>query len=70
MFACRDGRIRWSTREVCSRAAAVEIVSDGSGLKVNVRTRCGCYLAAANIVCTVLAANPSSAASIRTVQRL
>jgi len=41
----------------------------GSGLKVKVRMRWGCNLAAASIACTVLGGSPSSAARVRTVQR-
>jgi hypothetical protein len=42
----------------------------GSGLKVKVRTRWGCNLAATSMPCTVLAGSLSSAAKVRTVQRL
>jgi len=42
----------------------------GSGLKVNVRMRCGCKSDSTSIACTVLRGRPRSRASVRTLQRL
>jgi len=59
------GGLRYSPTMSSSLAS-----KSGSGLKVNLRIRWGCSLAATSMACTVLAGNATSAASVRTVQRL